>query len=923
MKKTRQHNVLNTSRRTFIKNTAITTAGIMIVPRHIFSQKTTDQYTTAFQQLSDGFINPPMSTRPGAFWFWLNGDVTKASITSDLEEMKAKGMGRAEIYDLAAVSNPGNAYGIGPAFMGNESVEYIRFALAEGKRLGIKMGLVASSGWNAGGDWVTPDWAAKALYSAELKVEGPQTFSGPLPFPKLPEDCPKNKEGKPVFYKEIAVLAVPDHPEKKLKNINDVVILNTQFDGAALKWEVPQGKWTLLRYVCSNTGQHLIVPSPKSDGLFIDFFDPQATKRHFKYILDRLGITKLNAKELGLAYFELDSMELSESTPWTDGMDEIFFKYNNYNILPYLPAFDGWSLSEVYEKFLYHFKKTVSDQLIFSHYTTGRDFLKEYEIDLVAEAGGPGPPIWNSCPVDALKALGNVSVPRGEFWIRNRHNLFLVKQIASASHIYGLDIVDAESFTTWRRWKDSPHDLKKWVDRAFCEGLNEVTFHGFSNTRPEHGLPGRAYHAGSDINPTATWWKHAKYFVDYLSRCSYLLRQGKFVADVVYYYGDKAPNFFPAIQKSPDSPKLDGLSEGYDFDLINTDVLINRMKVVDGKLILPDGMRYQLLVLPDRKDIPDEVVKKVEQLIADGAKVLIQHPAIAEKIGKSTFKQINIDEALKKLSIKKDFGADAGKMDFIHRKDGKTDIYFVRNRTNQHITENCSFRITNGFIEYWDPVTAKKYAISDAKRNGDQTSLTIKLAPYGSCFIIFNGESTKLPKYNIANDTAIAEIKSPWTLSFPEKWGAPASVEINTLISWTDHDNQGIKHFSGTASYKNSFQVSKKTLAANRNISLDLGEVLDLAEVIVNGKSAGILWTTPFIIHIGDYVRPGVNQLEIKITNMWINRLTGDMSLPDGEKFCKTNQPYVTKDRSAWGDETFRIQKSGLLGPVRLVTTLI
>jgi hypothetical protein len=894
----------------------------MIVPRDIFNKKIPGQFQSDFQQLSDEFINPPMATRPGAFWFWLNGDVTKASITSDLEEMKAKGMGRAEIYDLAAVSNPGNSYGIGPAFMGNESVEYIRHALAEGKRLGIKMGLVASSGWNAGGDWVTPDWAAKALYSAELKITGSQSFSGPLPFPELPKDCPKNADGSPVFYKDVAVLAVPGGTEKRLKNINDVIILNSKFDGKVLKWDVPSGEWTILRYVCSNTGQHLIVPSPKSDGLFIDFFDPSATRRHFQFMLDRLGITKANAKTSGLGYFELDSMELSESTPWTDAMDKIFYSYHNYDILPYLPAFDGYQLSDLYEKFLYQFKKTVSDQLIFSHYTTGRDFLKEYDINLVAEAGGPGPPIWNSCPVDALKALGNVSIPRGEFWVRNRHNLFLVKQIASASHIYGLDIVDAESFTTWRRWKDSPHDLKKWVDRAFCEGLNEVTFHGFSNSRPEHGLPGRAYHAGSDINPTATWWKHAKHFVDYLSRCSYMLRQGKFVADVVYYYGDKAPNFFPAIQKSPDSPKLDGLSEGYDFDIINTDVLINRMKVADGKLILPGGMVYQLLVLPDRKDIPEEVVKKVEQLIADGADVLIQQPAIANKIGKNSFTQISIDDALSKLSIKKDFSADAEKLGFTHRKAGNSEIYFVRNKTNQSITEDCAFRITTDNVECWEPVTGKRFVIADAKRIGDQTSLKVKLAPYGSCFIVFNNENTKLPKLNISNDAMLVEVKSPWTLSFPEKWGAPQSVELNTLISWTDHDNQGIKHFSGTASYLNSFQLSKKLLTANNIIFLDLGEVLDLAEVIVNGKSAGVLWTTPFKINIGDYVRAGENRLEIKITNMWINRLTGDMELPVEKRFCKTNQPYVTKDRSAWGDETFRIQRSGLLGPVKLTTPM-
>ena len=276
------------------------------------------------QQLSDEFVDPPMSSRPGAYWCWLNGDVTKESITHDLEEMKAKGMGRAEIWDVAAIYNPGGAYGTGPAFFGDESVELIHHALAEGKRLGMSMGMVASSGWNAGGSWVEPDWASKALYVSELKISGPQSFSGALPYPSFPAHSPKDESGLPVFYKEVAVLAIPDTPDKKIRDLSDIVILTDHFEGGQLKWDVPEGDWTLLRFINSNTGQYLIVPSPNSGGLFIDFFDPKATIKHFEYILGRLGITRENAAESGLDYLEFDSMELDKATPWTDAMDTIF-----------------------------------------------------------------------------------------------------------------------------------------------------------------------------------------------------------------------------------------------------------------------------------------------------------------------------------------------------------------------------------------------------------------------------------------------------------------------------------------------------------------------------------------------------------------------------------------------------------------------
>ncbi len=875
-----------------------------------------------YQKLSNGFIEPPMSSRPGAYWCWLNGDVTKTSLTKDLEEMKAKGMGRAEIWDVSTVHNKDGMAGEGPRFLGDESVEMIKYALSEGKRLGIKLGMIASSGWNAGGSWVTPDWATKALYHSEIEIKGGRKIHKDLPFPKVSESCPKDKSGKPLWHKEVCVMAIPNDSNKKINSLDDIIILNNQFENETLIWDAPEGDWTVIRFVCSNTGQTLVIPSKASDGLFIDFLDPNATKKHLGYILNRLDITKENAKESGLSYLEFDSMELDHGTPWTDAMDSVFNFHNGYSVIPFLPAFAGWELPGGNEEFIYQFKKTVSDQLIYSHYTTGRNFLKEYNMDLVAEAGGPGPPIWNTCPVDALKALGNVSVPRGEFWIRHR-NMFLIKEVASASHIYGLKPVDAESFTTWRRWKDSPHMLKYYVDRAFCEGLNTITIHTFANTRPEHGLPGRSYHAGSDINSTTTWWESAKPFMDYLSRCSYMLKQGKFIADVAYYYGDKAPNFFPEFHDVPVKPTLDGLSPEYDYDLINTDVVLNRMNVEGNRIVFPDGMSYGLLVLPNRKDIPAKVVRKVEKMIALGAKVLVQNPKIAEKIKGQVFIDMSIDDALKELSIIKDFNASTKKMDFIHRKIGNTDIYFVRNKTKQDISETCSFRIEKGEPEYWDPVTSQQYIISNPKHIGKTTQIKINLPAHGSCFIVFedNVMDRKLPNYSPDINGKSIGIIDPWILKFPPNWGAPAQIKLEKLDSWTNNENNSIKYFSGTATYYNNFQVPKEYLASTNSIYLDLGEVLDVAEISINGKIVGALWTKPFVLNIREFVKEGKNDLQIKITNMWINRLTGDMQLPPNNRYCKTNQPDILKDKSKWegGGEAYRLQDAGLIGPVKLI----
>ena len=299
------------------------------------------------ETLKNGFINPPEASRPGAFWCWLNGNMTRESITRDLEEMKTKGMNRAEIWDVAAISNPDFIPAGGP-FLGNESVELIRHAVAESRRLNMRIGIIASSGWNAGGSWVTAEWASKSLFFSETEISGPGKISVSLKFPKFPENCPMKDKEAPVFYKDVAVVAVPLTGDRTIGSVGQVVDLTTEFRDGKLEWEVPAGKWTILRFVCSNNGQRLIVPSPKSDGLFIDFFDPEATKRHLQHFLDRIGVTKDNP-EAGPDYYEFDSMELSEGIPWTDSFDDIFSEKSGYSLVKYLPILAGWKTGEEWQ----------------------------------------------------------------------------------------------------------------------------------------------------------------------------------------------------------------------------------------------------------------------------------------------------------------------------------------------------------------------------------------------------------------------------------------------------------------------------------------------------------------------------------------------------------------------------------------------
>jgi hypothetical protein len=945
------------------------------------------------------FSDPPLHSRPGSFWCWLNGSITKQQITRDLEAMKRGGMRGGEIWDVAAHADPDERIPAGPTFLGPDSTRLIVHAIREAGRLGMEIGLVASSGWNAGGAWIPPEHAGKGLYHSTTMVTGPDKLECQLPMPELPKLCPRDQAGRPEYLREAAVLAVPHDGSKTIVDVERVVDLSQMIhpDGT-LRWEVPGGDWVVLRFVCSNHGQQLIVPSPNSGGPMIDFFDPRATEFHLNHIVATI------LKELGRTSFqgtsfktmEFDSMELDGFTPWNDTMAGEFQRRIGYPVLRYLPLFAGWKLADrkAHERFLYDWRKMVSDRLIDSHYMTGRKFLESFGVKLIAEAGGPGPPIWESNPVDGIKALGAVDIPRGEFWIRHR-GIFLIKEIASAAHVYGKRLVDAESFTTWRRWIDGPLNHKEMADRALCEGLNCFSLHTFASSPPGAGLPGWAYHAGTDINPAATWWPMVRSLTDYLARCSYMLRQGWFVADVCYYYGDQAPNFHPASCNVPEKPLLDNLHPGYDYDVCSSQVILERMRIKGNRIVLPDGMSYSALVLPEQDHIPAAVLAQVRELVAAGATVIahqrpIRAPGLQDHEGQSRTVACLTNElwgrvepsdpqgaqdqravlihrlgrgrfvvaadrsrALRELGIGEDFkiagrtDGDLGPLDFIHRKTTADEFYFVRNKTREAQSLTCRFRVSaesNGQIpEFWWPHSGRRSACPDWKivENG-YTELLVELGALGSVFVVFrkSGPANGAPLDPLMTETFVAAappeqitLDGPWKVDFPEGWGAPHEATFARLQSWTESKEDGIRFFSGIATYRKTFDVLE-SMAKKNCLFLQLGDLAEIAEVTLNGTRLGLVWMPPYRIEITGSVRAGENQVIIRVANLWANRFNGDSLLSESKRFTRSNLDRMQSDPTSdsWygripgGErrpvytEIPPLMKSGLFGPVLLIT---
>lgn len=908
-------------------------------------------------RLAEEFQNPPIAARPRAFWNWLNGDVSPPDLTRDLREAKAKGMGGLEMWDTEAMRNADGFVPAGPPFMGPESVAAVRHCMEEAGRLGLELNLIASSGWNAGGPWVPPAMASKNLFFADVVVTGPGEINQSLPFPKLPPECPMGENGMPLWSLEVAVLAWPDALDKSIPERSRIVDLTSHARNGELKWTAPAGKWRVSRFICSNNGQQLIAASPNSKGPFIDFLDPEATRFHFEHIIHKLGL-KRGGDPSPLKSLEVDSMELHPGIQWTPGFPEWFKKQHGYDPVSWLPVLAGWTVGDATTsgRFRYDYQKSVSDLLIFSHYTTGSAVCAEYGLGLSAEAGGPGPPLWDTCPVDALKALGNVTIPRGEFWIHNpanRTQIFLIKEIASAAHIYGKPLVEAESWTTWRRWSDGPFQLKRIVDRAFCEGLNRVVYHGFANSPEKFGWPGRSYHAGADLNPRTVWWPKARPFMDYLARCCQMLQQGRFIADVAFYYGDQAPNFWPMYHDVPEKPLLPGLGAGYDYDVLNSDVILNHMSVKDGRIQLQSGMSYRVLVLPDQSHMPLEVLEKLDGFVRQGATIIGPKPgevpgwhdhevrsaklrrladamwgacdggAIRENrhgVGTVVWGR-TAGEWLAKHSISPDFScADPQalrRLDFIHRQIADADIYFVRNTSLEAVTTDALFRVTGRAARLWDPGDGRISPVRVDPNSDASTRVALNLPPGGSIFVVFSGRPEELATPRGDGDSLAVD--GPWKVTFDPARGAPASVGFTALIPWTEHPDRGVKYYSGAGLYQRNLDIPAEWLKADRCLHLDLGDVREVGEVFLNGRSAGIVWKPPFRVDVTGLARPGTNELKIEVMNLWCNRLAGDADLPPERRLTRSNIPT---NGSQWKPEPWKAQPAGLLGPVRLLGSM-
>ncbi len=715
---------------------------------------------------------------------------------------------------------------------------------------------------------------------------------------------------------------------------------NMTADGT-LTWHAPAGEWEILRLGCT-VGDHSTV-STSSDGwkgYALDALDVGAFRRYWDAVVEPLIADAGPLAGTTLKYLHTDSWEV-EAINWTPTFREEFRARRGYDLLPFLPAVAGRIVDDrtVSNRFLHDFRKTLGDLAVDHHYKPFLAWSHAHGLQIHPESGGP-----HASPIDAQRCLGQNDVPMSEFWAESwRHrvgdpNRFFVKQPASAAHTYGKRLVAAEGFTTiGPHWQETIWDnLKPSFDKAACEGLNLLVWHAFVCSPAEMGMPGIQYFAGTHFNPNTTWWAKSGPFLSYVNRCQHMLQQGLHVADVCYYYGDHVPNFTQLRGSDPAK-----VGAGYDYDVITEEAILTRLSVKDGRLVLPDGMSYRMLVLADQPAISLPVMRKVRELVEAGATIVGAKPAAAsglsrqpaadaevKRIADATWTPANADrvmagktarEALAAVGAAPDFtfesGAADAAIDYVHRRDGDAEIYFVANRSKRPEAIRASFRVDGKAPELWDAVSGARRFAAAYERAAGRTIVPLDLPPCGSTFVVFRASAADHAPTASANSPVLTprhELAGPWTVAFDPKWGGPASAAFEKLVSWTARPEPGIRFYSGTATYRQTFDLPPNFgETEGRSLSIDLGNVHELAEVRLNGKSLGVVWSLPFRVDVAGLLKPAGNELEVEVVNFWPNRVIGDASLPPEQRLTRTNIRKLTKET--------KLMESGLLGPVRIV----
>jgi len=722
--------------------------------------------------------------------------------------------------------------------------------------------------------------------------------------------------------------------------LKDIVNLTDKMvpDGS-LDWTPPPGAWRILRMGYSLTGKENHPATDEATGFEVDKYDSDAVRRYIDTYLDTYvvaaGAGNIGAK--GIRAVLNDSIEVGNSN-WSPRLIEEFKARRGYDPTPWLPVLAGAVVdnSAKSDAFLYDFRRTLADLLADAHYRTITAELHKRGLTHYSEA------LERGCPSigDDMDMRRGADIPMAAMWTYAKDQIGPqadawadIRGAASVAHVYGQNLVAAESLTARDApWAFAPKDLQPMIDMEFALGVNRPVIHTSVHQPLTDHAPGFSLSIfGHYFNRLDTWTEMAKPWVTYISRNAYMLQQGRFVADVAYLYGEEAP-LTALFQGHPptDVPLANG------FDYINGDVVLNQLSNDGDSVVAKSGARYRVIYLGGSSHFMTlAVLKRLNALVQNGATIVGVKPSgspalmddsaqfakIAEamwngKTGQGTVVATrDLNAALARLQVAPDFSYSKPSADttlmFVHRQRPDADIYYFTNRRGRPEAVEMRFRVAGKSPEFWDAETGAISPATYRNENG-QTVVAMNLRAHQSGYIVFR-ETASSPSLTVVPKTAnsVSTLDGPWTVTFQAGRGAPTNPRVMSAADWVKDPDPRIRYFSGTASYQRNLTVIGTWLAGGQRLRLDLGEVDDVAEVLANGRSAGIAWNSPYRVDLTDFVKPGENNLEVRVANLWVNRLIGDVQ-PGAQKIAFTIAPTYRADAP--------LRPSGLVGPIRLET---
>ncbi len=716
----------------------------------------------------------------------------------------------------------------------------------------------------------------------------------------------------------------------------EVIDLSDKIDSTGLlHWDVPDGDWTVMRFGTTPTGTKNSPSAPQGRGYEIDKASHKLARYHFEQFIGKLLERIPEENRSAFKYVIADSYEMG-SQNWTDDFEQDFEVKFGYNPTRYLPVFSGRIVGSIEEsnRFLWDLRRSVADAVAYEYVGGLREISNEHKLKLWLENYGH----WGF-PSEFLMYGGQSNLVSGEFWNEGTLGNIECKSGSSAAHIYGKPVTSAEAFTAaGKAFLRHPAMLKKRGDWSFTEGINHFVLHVYIHQPDDKRVPGVNAWFSTEFNRHNTWFGQSKTWIDYLRRCQHLLQQGKYAADVCYFIGEDAPMMTGA--RNPELPK------GYSYDYINAEVILNRLSVKNGKFVLPDGMSYSIMVLPPIKTMRPELLAKIENLVAQGGVIFGQAPEkspslenypasdhhvkeLAQKLWGSAkdedmqikkygegyvIDELDLDSAMEKLGISKDVDIMENlPVLWTHRTAPGMEIYFLTNQSEEEISFTPSFRVNGLKPQLWDAVTGEIRALNNYKEENGRTLVPIKMQPLQSWFIVFTnsgeGNIGKGAKANFPETQTLQTIRSTWTVDFQNKDIGPKTLVIlESLSDWAKSENEKIKYYSGTATYKTTFELGHFPEA--QELFINLGDVGVMARVKLNGIDIGGVWIAPYRLNVAESLKEGENTIEIEVVNLWRNRLLKDRQLPIDKRYT-----WHLVDDIKDGEEP---HSSGLIGPVRI-----